>query len=118
MTSQPIVSQTTVRVQLKFVRETGEYIIAKDDTGKERWFDRRKIISSVIGRGTVTVILDRKSWARRLASMSPKAPSSEKKDRKCLNCGHTFPAEKNIYICQPCKSTSAWKSGADYSVAI
>ena len=29
--------------------------------------------------------------------------------RKCLMCHHLFNGEKYIFVCQPCKGTTAWR---------
>lgn len=40
------------------------------------------------------------------------------KQRKCLKCRMPFQAEKHNFLCQPCKSSSEWRSGGSFEVRI
>lgn len=112
----------TVRLNLTFKRENETFLICEDSDGNRRSF--RKIdISYLIDkkRNKATVVVDRKRLARIMKRQSVTAPmvisKAKAKTRKCLNCKSEFKAEPNIFICTPCKKTSNWKSGGDYSLA-
>lgn len=106
---------TSISIELQYVRTTGAYIVAHDDFGQERWFDTKKDRVVSIDGDRVVMEVDRKKWERRMATTravhSIVTETTPKKTRKCLCCKKEFKAEKNIYICSPCKSDSLWSSG-------
>jgi hypothetical protein len=116
----------TLTLTFSVVKNAPTFVEVRDEHGHSRAFEKgRQPLELSADEKTVTVVVAKKLWERRMKRLPEKAPVNErkaskpvaKKTRKCLICKHDFPQEKNQYICQPCKSTANWKSGGDYSFA-
>lgn len=121
-----LATQLLTTVSFQYVKTVGNYVVGVEKEGRERWFTISKITSYEINGETLTVTLPKKDWDRRLKSditndevkkpivrvKAEAAAAHTGETRKCLLCRHPFPKEKNIYICEPCKTTSNWQSGS------
>lgn len=104
---------SVVTVELQYQSTTGEYFIGIDDNGEKRWFDRRHHSEIRVVGERLIVEIDERKWKRRTQSALVTKPKDDGcKDRKCLMCRTTFRAEKNIFICTPCKETAEWRNGS------
>ena len=101
-----------ISLQLKLVKDTGRYLVT-DYEGRQFWFDKQQIIDWRVDNGQAQIDVEETAWQRRLRNIQvhPAEPAIALKARKCLCCGAKFEAEKNIYVCGPCKRTEAWKAG-------
>jgi hypothetical protein len=97
-----------VDVNLKLVRAIERYVIGEDDAGVERWFP--KTTTHRIDGDRLYVTVSEASWKRRQKRDAP--PKKATVSRRCINCRTPFSAEKNQYVCTPCKTSGAWKTGA------
>lgn len=98
-----------IKVELHFKRDNGGYLVADDETGTERWFDKKRYPQFEIDGDRLFVVVDETNWRRRMANVG--APKPATKTRKCIRCGNPFEAEKNQYVCSTCKSTATWRDG-------
>lgn len=100
-----------VTVELKFVKTTPRYLVALDETGKDRWFNMSRVGYAIDG-DVVSITLNSKEWDRR---QRPEGGDIEAEDtsehvtRKCLCCRKTVRLPKEYRICYDCKKTSEWK---------
>lgn len=114
-----------INVAFSFKKELPKYLVGVDDHGIERWFDRSKyecwvqLQNDPAGRDPILMVrLTTKEWEKRQQAVEPKEVVFTKA-RKCLCCSTTFQAEKHMFVCDPCKATTAWKTGGgSYSVSL
>lgn len=95
-------------IELLFLRQTGNYVVAEDIEGKERWFDVRKVNCHIEGED-LTVILPTKDWKRRVNNPEVQVRENRHVVKTCIICRQPRTMEKQNYICDGCKSTPEWK---------
>lgn len=106
---------------LRLVEESGNYVIGEDEDGTFYQFDASGVSMCVIDRTAESVRVNfRLGQVRRMEQLSERGPRSEKRSqrlvRKCMNCHHPFEADPVIFICDPCKKTTNYRTGSDYSL--
>lgn len=101
-----------IDVTLQYVKQSGNYMVGRDTTGFERWFDTRKCRVNVIDTSSFSVKIKEKDWMRRLEKSQEVREVLPTKNRKCLCCKTPFEAERLIYVCTPCKQTPDWQDGS------
>ena len=90
---------SNVSIQLNLSKDTGRCLMAEHG-GADFWFDKQQIVSWSVEGGMVSIELDEKAWQRRLRTIHPvETPNVVTKTRKCLCCGKTFQAEKQMFVC-------------------
>jgi hypothetical protein len=99
-----------VNVQLKLERDTGRYLVGKQDQALF-WFDKETLTQWRVEDGDVFILLEEALWKRRLRNARQSEPKPNTRARKCLCCGNPFQAEKGMFVCSPCKRTEAWHMG-------
>lgn len=107
--------KTTTRT-FTFDHETDCLVFGKDADGE--WRFAKDTVDYEIVDGKLIVTAPNKRWTRlkyrrkvgsKLKKPGARTLRSPKAKRNCLTCNHPFKAERNIYICDPCKSTEAWR---------
>lgn len=98
-------------VELLFIRQTGNYLVAEDAEGKERWFDVRKIEDHRIEGEDLTVTLNASEWKRRVDNKEVQVRQVKTVRRICICCKAPHDMEPQNRICDPCKSTTDWRAG-------
>ena len=101
---------STVNVQLQLVKDTGRYLVAHQG-GPDFWFDKETLPGWRVEGDELFVEITEKAWTRRQRAVREVEPPVETKVRKCLCCSKPFAAEKNQYVCAPCKRTEIWHAG-------
>lgn len=108
---------SNICIQLKLSKDTGRYLVADHD-GADFWFDKQQVAAWLVEDGQVLIELEERAWQRRLHATRAIEPKTvETKPRKCLCCGRTFEAEKNLFVCVSCKRTETWQAGGTVFVA-
>lgn len=113
----------SVSLYLRLVMEDQSTIVGEDAAGDRRIFRRADLRSCIFSRKmeAVSIVIEREKLRhikieKNEASLSAEMPVV-KVERRCLTCRHKFHAHPSTFICPPCKKTSIWHSGPDYSVA-
>jgi ribosomal protein S27AE len=108
---------SSISIQLKLSKDTGRYLVAAHD-GADFWFDKQQVASWHVEDDMVSIELEERAWQRRLHNVHPvETETVVLKTRKCLCCGNTFQAEKNLFVCVSCKRTESWRAGGTVFVA-
>jgi len=108
---------SNISIQLKLSKDTGRYLVAAQD-GADFWFDKQQVASWSVEGDTVSIELEERAWTRRLRAVGQvETEAVITKSRKCLCCGKTFQAEKNLFVCVGCKRTESWRAGGTVFVA-
>lgn len=113
----------TVSLSLRLVREDETTIIGEDAEGDRRIFCKSDLRSCIVSRRfeSVSIVVEKVKLRQAKVQKADISPTCEKgikkKKRKCLTCRHPFMAHPSTFVCPPCKKTSAWRTGSDYSLA-
>jgi hypothetical protein len=99
----------SISVELTFKKDTGRYLVAERDE-REYWFEKSTLESCEVDREDVTIAIEERLWTRRLKTERPEVKAFYKM-RKCLCCKSMFKAEKQMFVCDPCKNSYAWREG-------
>lgn len=99
-------------VELLFLRQTGNYLVAEDCEGKERWFDVRKVADFEVEGEDLTVTLSRNEWLRRVNNKEVQTRKTDHRiKRTCICCRGSKMMERQNRICDDCKTTPDWRAG-------
>lgn len=119
MTSQPV-----LKLCLRLISDDKETLVGEDASGTRRQFQKKDLKSIIFDRANeavdVSVTPKALATAKKITvDISPEAELGIKRiERPCMSCKHPFMAHPSIHVCTPCKQTSVWGSGGDYSVAL
>lgn len=101
-----------IHLDLEYVRSAGQYLVASDDKGVERWFNSKDPTVRLV-EGRVHVDIDERKWAKRCQdSRRGTVVDRTKVVRKCMRCKREFHGHKVQYICTPCKQSEEFQGYA------
>jgi hypothetical protein len=113
----------SLSLSLRLIDETPTTVTGEDEFGECRVFQKADLHSCIVSRKyeSVSLVIEwqkLKATKRFTLDCSPESEKAVvKKERRCLNCRHTFMAHPSSYICDPCKNTVGWRMGGEYSLS-